>query len=519
MFGPELMQAMRDFKRAWDPAWKMNPGKIVDPYPITSHLRVGPDYDPPQPETHFQYPDDRHAFSRAVLRCVGIGKCRDHGGQTMCPSYMVTREEKDSTRGRARLLWEMMNGDVLKDGWRSEAVKDALDLCLSCKGCKHDCPVNVDMATYKAEFLSHYYEGRVRPRYAYAFGFVHLWSRLVHAVPSLPALVNLVARSPLAPVAKFAAGMAQERKIPELAPVSFRKSFARRKKKHADKRVVLFPDTFNDYFHPEISHAAVDVLERAGFEVIVPAQDMCCGRPFYDYGFLDAARRYLRRVIDVLRPALEEGTPIVVLEPSCAAVFRDELVNMLPTDWGAKRLHDQVVSISEFLEKHAKDFELPAIGKKALVHGHCHQKALVGMKPDEKVLERMKIEASQPADGCCGMAGSFGFEPGEHYDVSVKCGERVLLPDVRAADEETIIVADGFSCQTQIEQETDRRALHIAEIVKLGLDGMMHQAGRPEQRAVMVRTNARRAAEKRALGALGAACAATLVASVAIARR
>ncbi|HEY1959084.1 MAG TPA: FAD-binding and (Fe-S)-binding domain-containing protein [Polyangiaceae bacterium] len=519
MYGAELMEAMREFKRAWDPEHKMNPGKVIDPYAITTHLRIGPDYDPPQPETHFQYPDDKHAFSRAALRCVGVGACRDHGGQTMCPSYMVTREEKHSTRGRARVLWEMMNGDVLEDGWKSEHVKDALDLCLSCKGCKHDCPVNVDMATYKSEFLSHYYEGRLRPRHAYAFAYIHFWARLVHAVPTLPALVNLVGRAPgLSSIAKLAAGMAQQRKIPQFAPVRFKRSFARRRPRTAKgKEVILFADTFNDFFHPDIAHAAAAVLERAGFDVVVPKQDMCCGRPFYDYGMLDQAKRHLRRVIAVLRPALEQGTPIVVLEPSCAAVFRDELVNLFPNDRAAKRLREQVVSLGEFLEKH--DVALPELPRAALVHGHCHQKALDKFEPDKKVLAKMKIDAKAPDDGCCGMAGSFGFEPGEHYDVSVKCGERVLLPEVRKVSDETLILADGFSCRTQIEQETDRRALHLAQIVDLAQSGGLHQTGRAEATVERRRKRAHRRAETRALVALGAVCAAALATTLTIGRK
>ena len=323
---------------------------------------------------------------------------------------------------------------------------------------------------------------------------------------------------PLAAMAKLAGGIAPQRKIPELAPVRFKKSFARRNRRLATgTRVVLFPDTFNDFFHPDVAHAAVDVLERAGFDVAVPQHDLCCGRPFYDFGMLDQAKRYLRRVIDVLRPALEQGTPIVVLEPSCAAVFRDELVNLFPNDWGARRLHDQVISLAELLEKKAPHFSFPELSRKALVHGHCHQKALEGIDHDKKILERMKIDAHVPETGCCGMAGSFGFERGEKYDVSVKCGERVLLPEVRKATSDTIVLADGFSCREQIAQQTDRHALHLAQVIQLGLEG--GPLGRPESQMLAKRRRARRDANKRALLAAGAACAAVVLTSVAMSRR
>src|SRR5437764_4119845 len=227
MFGPELLGAFREFKSIWDPDWKMNPGKKVGAYGITENLRLGPDYNPPQPHTHFQFPDDRHSFARAALRCVGVGECRKESGQVMCPSYQVTREEKDCTRGRAHLLFEMVNGEVLTDGWKSEAVKDSLDLCLACKGCKGDCPVNVDMATYKAEFLSHYYEGRLRPRYAYSMGWIYWWARLASLAPSL---ANFFSQTPgLSAVAKWVGGIAQERQMPPFAGETFKAWFRRRK--------------------------------------------------------------------------------------------------------------------------------------------------------------------------------------------------------------------------------------------------------------------------------------------------
>jgi FAD/FMN-containing dehydrogenase/Fe-S oxidoreductase len=468
MFGDTLVQAFREFKAIWDPEGKMNPGKVVDPYRITDNLRIGPDYDPPQPKTHFKYPADRSTFSRAVLRCVGIGECRRQGHQTMCPSYMVTREEKHSTRGRARLLWEMMNGEVVTGGWKSEAVKQALDLCLACKGCKHDCPVNVDMATYKAEFLSHYYRGRVRPRHAYAFGWIHLWSRLAAIAP--PA-VNFIAHTPvLRDAAKWLAGAAPGRTLPPFAPRSFQRWFRNHQPANpAGAPVVLWPDTFNNYFHPDTAIAAVEVLEAAGFRVQVPQTDMCCGRPLYDYGFLDMAQRWLLHILRTMRREIQAGLPFVVLEPSCCAVFRDELTNLFPNHQDARRLKSQTFLLSEFLQQRAPHQRIPRLERKALVHGHCHHKTIMNLSDEEALLQRIGLSFEVPESGCCGMAGAFGFERGDHYEVSIACGERVLLPAVREATDDTLIVADGFSCREQISQTTDREALHLAQVLRMAL--------------------------------------------------
>jgi FAD/FMN-containing dehydrogenase/Fe-S oxidoreductase len=467
MYGETLCQAFREFKAIWDPQWKMNPGKTIDAYKCTENLRVGADYNPPQPETHFQFPSDRHSFARAALRCVGVGECRKEGGQVMCPSYQVTHEEQHCTRGRAHLLFEMMNGEVLTDGWKSEPVKEALDLCLACKGCKHDCPVNVDMATYKAEFLSHYYEGRLRPRHAYAMGLIYWWSRLAsHA----PRLANFFSQTPgLSTVAKFLGGIAQERHMPPFADETFKEWFARRGVRNQGKPpVILWPDTFNNHFHPWVARAAVDVLESAGFQVWVPRASLCCGRPLYDFGMLDTAKALLREIMDTLRPQIEAGIPIVGLEPSCVAVFRDELTEMFPENQDAKRLHDQTYILSEFLNKKAKHWQPPKLKRKALVQIHCHHHSVLHPDDEWDVLTRMGVDYEQPYKGCCGMAGSFGFEA-PHYDVSQQIGEQVLLPAVRKADTDEIILADGFSCKEQIEQGTDRRALHLAELIQMAL--------------------------------------------------
>ncbi|ACZ43027.1 FAD linked oxidase domain protein [Thermobaculum terrenum ATCC BAA-798] len=474
MFGKELVGAFQEFKALWDPEGKMNPGKVVNPYRLDENLRLGPTYDPPPVRTHFAFISDDGDFSKAALRCVGVGKCRRHGSQdpdddTMCPSYMVTREEMHATRGRARLLFEMLQGNPLSEGWRSEAVREALDLCLACKGCKADCPVSVDMATYKAEFLSHYYEGRLRPRAAYSMGLIYWWARLASHVPSV---ANLLTQTPiLRSMAKLAAGIAPQRRIPAFAPQTFKDWFFSRyaESKGRKGKVILWADTFNNYFLPETARAAVRVLEAAGFEVEVPRASLCCGRPLYDWGMLDLAKRQLRQILQVLEEEIQRGTPVVVLEPSCASVFRDELVNLFPRDKDAQRLSQQTYLLSEFLQRKAPDWEMPTLERKALVHGHCHHKAIMGMGDERAVLESLGLDFEVLPSGCCGMAGAFGFEPGEHYEVSIRAGERVLLPAVRSAEPSTVVIADGFSCREQIAQMTHRRAMHLAQVIDLAL--------------------------------------------------
>ena len=508
MYGPELVQAFREFKAIWDPSGRMNPGKVVDPAPITSHLRLGTDYHPPAPATYFRYPKDRGAFARAALRCVGVGECRRESDGVMCPSYRATREERHSTRGRARLLWEMLNGDVLSGGWRNDAVREALDLCLACKGCKHDCPVTVDMATYKAEFLAHYYAGRLRPRQAYAFGWIHQWARIASAAP---AMANLLTHAPgLADVAGWAVGMAPDRRAPAFAPERFKRWFRRRGRRTGGRPVLLWADTFNDFFHPETAQAAVAVLEREGFRVYVPRAELCCGRPLYDYGFLGMARRRLRQILRTLRRPIRAGLPMVVLEPSCASVFRDELLNLLPGDEDARRLARQTCTLDELLTRHAPELPLPTLRGRALVQGHCHHKSVLDFAGEEGLLRRLGLELSAPEPGCCGMAGAFGFEAGTHGAVARTCGERALLPAVRAAGEATLVIADGFSCREQIAQGTGRTALHLAEVLELAF--ARREGGpadrTPESGLIRRRRTAERRARRRAALVAGVAGAA-----------
>jgi FAD/FMN-containing dehydrogenase/Fe-S oxidoreductase len=479
MFGNELVEAFNEFKAIWDPENRMNPGKVVHPYRVDQNLRLGTGYNPPAVTTEFRFPEDNFSFGHAALRCVGVGECRRHGGGTMCPSYMVTREEKHSTRGRARLLFEMLNGELRDEGWRSPAVREALDLCLACKGCKGDCPVNVDMATYKAEFLSHYYRGRLRPAAAYSMGLIYWWSGLAARAPRL---VNGLANAPvLGTIGKRLGGIAGQRQIPRFAAQTFRAAWRRKhpgavttrrgtRPRGGDRRVILWPDTFNDHFHPETAQAAADVLAAAGFEVVIPHANLCCGRPLYDWGLLGPAKSLLRQALRELAGEIASGTPIIGLEPSCVSVFRDELVNLLPRRADAHRLSNQTFLLSEFLAARAPEALAGRLaGRRALVFDHCHHKSVLGTDAERSVLDASGLEYEALDDaGCCGMAGSFGFEA-SHYDVSMAVGERALLPAVRATDPATTVIADGFSCREQITQATGRSPRHLAEVLAEGL--------------------------------------------------
>ena len=504
MFGDELMGAFREFKAIWDPEWKMNPGKVVEPYRVDENLRLGADYRPPEPRTHFQFPGDDYSFARATLRCVGVGECRREEGKTMCPSYRVTREEMHSTRGRARLLFEMLEGDPIKGGWRDPHVKEALDLCLACKGCKGDCPVNVDMATYKAEFLSHYYQGRLRPVHAYSMGLIYWWARIAAWFPSM---ANLLTQTPgLRHITQWLGGIAQDRRMPPFANQPFTDWFrARRPVEGTGLSVVLWPDTFNNYFMPHTARAATHVLESLGYNVHIPSRPLCCGRPLYDFGMLDLAKRQLRQIMDQLKDEIRAGTPIIALEPSCAAVFRDELVNLFPHDEDAMRLSKQVMTLAELLDRHPPQRAVPRLNTQAVVHGHCHHKAVMGLTAEQKLLGNLGLDYHLLDSGCCGMAGSFGFTQ-EHYETSLKIGEMVLLPAVRKAEPDTLILADGFSCRQQIEQTTHRQGLHLADALYLALlkerQESVETDGYPE-RAYLAHMGAGASSQRAALMLLG----------------
>ena len=460
MFGPELVEAFRRFKHAWDPDGRMNPGKLIDAHEIHEDLRLGEDYQPWKPETHFSYTEENGSFATAALRCVGVGACRKTTAGNMCPSFMATGDELHSTRGRAHLLWELMQRETLDDGWQNEQVHQSLDLCLSCKACKSECPVSVDIATYKSEFLSHHYEHKTRPLTHYAFGRIDRWARLASWAPEV---VNAINASPLGSVAKRVLHLAPQRTLPRFAK-PFTRGYKSRPADGTKPKVLLWADTFNNYFHPSVMGSALQVLEDAGFDVDVPTRHLCCGRPLYDFGMLDMAKQYLRTVLDALAPQIREGTPIVVLEPSCATVFRDELTHLYPNDPAARRLHDQTYLLSEFLLRFAPHYQPPKVSGKLIVHGHCHQKSVMSMADEMTLLRATGAEVQLLDSGCCGMAGPFGFEA-DKFDISQMLGERVLLPAVRSANTSTTIVTDGFSCAEQITQNTTARPRHLAEVL------------------------------------------------------
>ena len=474
MFGLDGVAAFREFKSIWDPRGRMNPGKVVDPLPLDDDLR--PARHLADPKTIFGFAGDGGSLAVAAGRCVGVGKCRRESGGAMCPTYQATHEERHSTRGRARLLWEMLDGEGLPDMWRSREVAEALDLCIACKSCKSDCPVGVDIATYKAEFMAHHYAHRLRPRAAYSMGLIHWWAHLARIAPGLANSVGTVPG--IAGLAKLVAGVDSHRRLPRFAGRTFRQDLpgdvpdlggAR----GADRRVVLFADTFTEGFAPSQGLAALRVLRAAGFTVEVPRQNLCCGRPLYDRGFLGQARRLLGQIVDTFDLELDSGVPVVVLEPSCEAVFHDELPNLLSADPRAKRLDSMAIGLGEFVARNPETFGSALSNRltaPAVLHGHCHQKATVGMAAEEAALRSIGLSPAQPEPGCCGMAGAFGFERGEHYELSMKIGERALLPAVRAAGPDTLLVADGFSCREQISQSTGRRAIHVAEALEMALD-------------------------------------------------
>ncbi|WP_314415107.1 FAD-binding and (Fe-S)-binding domain-containing protein [Streptomyces kroppenstedtii] len=503
MYGPRVIGLFERVKDLWDPDGLLNPGMLTRPHRLDENLRFA--VLPREPvDVEFGYPADGGDFSAAVRRCVGVAKCRTTtttGSSVMCPSFRVTGEEEHSTRGRARLLHEMLAGEVITDGWRSTEVRDALDLCLSCKGCRSDCPVGVDMATYKAEFLHHHYEGRRRPAAHYAMGWLPLWLRLVDRTRTARPVNFLSSLRPLAALARRLGGIAPERDIPRVAGETFSRWWAR----HGGTRpvpaepaaeaagptttVVLWPDTFTEHLSPSVGKAAVRVLEAAGLNVMPvtaggrpssrgPGPGVCCGLTYVSTGQLDRARTVLRRTLDLMTPLLDPADPadaserspvppVVVLEPSCAAALRTDLPELLPDDPRAGRLAAAVVTFAEALERHAPHWTPPRLDRPVVGQTHCHQHAVLGDAADRRLREAAGLTGTL-AGGCCGLAGNFGFEEG-HFEVSRACAEEHLLPAVREAPDDAVVLADGFSCRTQLHQLTEARPQHLAETLAAAL--------------------------------------------------
>ncbi|MDA5145405.1 FAD-binding and (Fe-S)-binding domain-containing protein [Streptomyces sp. AD681] len=496
MYGAETVALFERAKAVWDPDDLLNPGMLVRPAPLDANLRFS--VLPREPvDVEFGYPSDGGDFSAAVRRCVGVAKCRTtsvSGAGVMCPSYRATGEEAHSTRGRARLLHEMLAGELVTDGWRSTEVRDALDLCLSCKGCRSDCPVEVDMATYKAEFLHHHYAGRRRPAAHYAMGWLPVWLRWAAMTRTAPVVNALASVRPLAAVAKRLGGIAGERAVPRLAGETFSRWWRRRggRQTGGGDLVVLWPDTFTEHLSPSVGRAAVRVLEAAGLRVALPPTlrgravvgdgtsrsalalltarrgQVCCGLTYVSTGQLDRARAVMRRTLDLMAPVLETSAPVVVLEPSCAAALRTDLPELLHDDPRAARLAARVLTFAEALERHAPDWTPPQVNLPAVGQIHCHQHAVLGDAADRRLRESAGL-AGELSGGCCGLAGNFGFEAG-HYEVSAACAEEQLLPAVREAPDGAVVLADGFSCRTQLEQLAGVRGRHLAEVLAEGLE-------------------------------------------------
>jgi FAD/FMN-containing dehydrogenase/Fe-S oxidoreductase len=478
MFGPELMEAFKEFKTIWDPDNRMNPGKLIDAarvYDPVENLRYGPrvankdGHAHSKLETHFVFAHDHGSLEDAAARCVGVGACLNKNGGVMCPSYRATGQEQHSTRGRARLLWEMLAGALKKEGFASEAVHEALDLCLSCKACKTECPEQVDMAQYKSEFLAQKYKGKLHPLHHYVFGFADKMARMGSLTP---ALTNFVLGSSVtSPLIKYIVGVAKERKMPQLARKSYKASREADETSNVPRAakpqvVVLWADTWNNYYHPGTLHAAERVLTQAGFRVQTTKGHICCGRALYDFGLLSTARTYLANVLDRVAPEIEAGLPFIFLEPSCASIFKDEALEMFPNDPRAQKLSKQVWLLADWLAAKAPDWVVGRLeGAQVLVHGHCHHKAVFGGPKNEiALLRKAGAQVEMIETTCCGMAGPFGFEA-DKIEVSKAIANLGLLPAVNSAGPMTLIVADGFSCREQISQLSDREGVHFAEIL------------------------------------------------------
>jgi FAD/FMN-containing dehydrogenase/Fe-S oxidoreductase len=468
MYSAEAIALMRAAKHRFDPDGLLNPGIIVDPAPLDADLRV-PLAMPLRRGLGFAYPRDGDDFTTAVHRCTGVGKCRSDTtatGGVMCPSYLATKDEKDSTRGRARVLQELANG-TLVSGWNAPEVTEALDLCLSCKGCSSDCPTGIDMATYKAEALYQRYRRKLRPASHYALGWLPRWAAITTRSPLLARLANLsLAIKPAAALAKRLGGIDHRRPLPAFAPQSFRQWFAARTPPATPATrtpVLLWVDTFTNAFAPQVGQAAVRVLEAAGYEVQVTGQNVCCGLTWISTGQLDGARRQLRRTLTALGPALDAGTPVVGLEPSCTAALRRDAAELLPGDHRAEALAGAVKTLAELL-RDTDGWTPPDLSDvTGVAQPHCHQHAVLGWDADAALLKESGADISA-VGGCCGLAGNFGVEQG-HYDVSVAVAETALLPAVRKAGEGATVLADGFSCRTQLEQLADVAGTHLAELL------------------------------------------------------
>jgi Fe-S oxidoreductase len=492
MYSERAIATFGAFKALLDPDDLLNPGVLVRPRPLDADLRRPAARAIPAARGGFSFEHDHGDFTTAVHRCVGVGKCRadnEAAGGFMCPSYQATKDEKDSTRGRARVLQEMANGSLVSRGWSSREVHEALDLCLSCKACSSDCPAGVDMAQYKSEVLHRTYRGRLRPMNHYALGWLPRWTRIVTGVPGLARVANAaLGVRPLAKTVLALGGMDTRRRMVEFAPRPFR-TRVRRGEVAATRApaptagaltptrqpVLLWTDSFSDALAPEVPEAAVKVLRAAGYEVLVPDHEACCGLTWISTGQLDGARTRLTHLLEVLGPYAVNGIPIVGLEPSCTAVLRSDLLDLLPGDPRAVAVSRATRTLAELLMAPApvgpgERWTLPDLSAvTAVVQPHCHHHSVMTYTADRTLLTQAGASFSTLA-GCCGLAGNFGMEKG-HYDVSVQVAERALLPALRAAAPGDVYLADGYSCRTQAEQLGGVEGVHLAQLLAAHLPG------------------------------------------------
>ena len=452
MYSAAALEIFGQVKAAFDPNNMLNPGVLVDPQPVDADLRA---------TRLVGRADD---FAQAVHRCSGVGKCladTTGGLGVMCPSYQATREEKDSTRGRARVLQEMINGELVQGGWKSPEVHQALDLCLSCKGCARDCPTGIDMAAYKSQVLDHTYRGKIRPRSHYTLGWLPRWGRSITRARTLSRLVNIATATPgLRRLVRWSAGVDQRRPLPQFAPVAARKRVAT--PTSSGSPVVLWVDSFSDCFTGDAVAAAVSLLVAAGYAPELLQRPACCGLTWISTGQLDGARRQLRSALDILHPIVAAGTPVVGLEPSCLAVWRGDAAELLPEDSRVAEVRAGVVTLAELLQRTPQWSPPDLTGLELVVQPHCHHASVIGWQADATLLAATGATVTT-VGGCCGLAGNFGVEKG-HYEVSVKVAEHDLLPAV-AAQPDAVVLADGFSCRIQLAQLADRKAITLAELL------------------------------------------------------
>ncbi len=471
MFGERLVGAFEQFKSIWDPAGTMNPRKVVNPYRMDENLRYGPEYQTPDFVSTLKFVDDAGGFGRASERCIGMGKCRSATG-AMCPSYQATRNERYSTRGRARLFHELLRGEIITDAWKNPDIAESLEHCLSCKACKSSCPTKVDIAAYKSEFMHHHYsDGKRRPLTHYAFGYIGSWLPIA---ARLSIVTNLFSKSPLDKLSRKLLGVANNRTFPSIAKQTF-SNWARSGATRTDEHffwhgepdrppVVVWADTFNTHYAPQLLQSAVRVLNLSGFQVAIAKAHFCCGRPLYEYGHLNQAFKQTTTILDTFYPALPNNdASVIVLEPSCLSVFKDELLKLHPTDERASDLSIKTQSLASFLV--ANSIKPKNKLRKGLVHYHCHDKSLQTDTAERHWLSSCFDELIEPESGCCGMAGSFGIQK-KTQSIGDSLKQRSLAPAITNADQETFLVSNGFSCRSQISDIARKPVYHPVEIIE-----------------------------------------------------